>query len=1009
MSSASSVAAYVFTAVWDANYDELVGYPSLEERSTLHFRETEPGMSVKEGTKLRILPVGDSITVGFLSDRNGGDGNGYRGRLRDDLSGDEVVYAGTQSSGTMRNGRYAAWSGRTIQYIADHVGPSLEQRPNVILLAAGTNDMNPNPDISTEGNDPVEAARRLGRLVDQMIEACPDATILVAMIINTCDPNQSPRTRQFQQLIPGVVASRRRNGHHVLAADFTSFRTSDLQDCIHPTNQGYRIMGDYWYSFLHQIPESWIEDPIGPDPDEISGDNGGIDGDIPPPDWGRSPIQRTSRETVAEVARWAVGGQDKPRRCNDVPNWRATGQIALGLGNNGDWQYRKNWVAEGEVASGLGWDERYVRLHDMNGDGKADYVWIHPETGEIRCWLNNLPEPWSPAGNNDSIIGSGVGPARTIFLADMNGDGMDDYLVVNGQTGSVRVWWNYGPDNDWVNGWRFVEGGEIASGVPHANLDTLRFPDINGDGRADYVYIGEGGSLRHYMNAGSLGGQDVLFHSMGGIATGAANELAFKMNGDGRDDYLIWDEDGGLTGFLTQPTNREGVPLYVNQGPDKTIADGIGRHPDTIRLADMDGDGRDDYVHVGDNGQLSVWYNRGTTEDTLAIDGIRFADIDGDGRDDYIWLHPETGAPTVFLNAGIDDEDSLGWAWRPLNSGRPIASGAAPASQVVFGDIDGDGLDDYLDLDPRTGLLRAYLNLGEDEDFEEYGWRFEPIGTIASGLGPGGRVRIADIDGDGVCLRDDYIFLRENGGTTIYRNIYTILNTGNKYEPMPRADASGIGQHPDEIDFVDIDGDGKADYVWTRKLDGRVMVWYNQYPDLPAWREGGEIAGGVGTSGANIRYANLLSTGRADYVPINPNNGAIGAWVSGCRDIDTSRKLYKFSLMWEQENEEGTEPGWAAQYHPEGEDLDDMCYLSASAFTVGPNGPSGSPYPQHLLVDQEVVFDRVWDCFYNGGFDRVGNLICEGVSGIHCYRESAFNEEEDCEYRIVRRRFYCEW
>lgn len=35
------------------------------------------------GTKLRILPVGDSITVGWLGD----DHNGYRKQLRSDLSG----------------------------------------------------------------------------------------------------------------------------------------------------------------------------------------------------------------------------------------------------------------------------------------------------------------------------------------------------------------------------------------------------------------------------------------------------------------------------------------------------------------------------------------------------------------------------------------------------------------------------------------------------------------------------------------------------------------------------------------------------------------------------------------------------------------------------------------------------------------------------------------------------------------------------------------------------------
>lgn len=35
------------------------------------------------GTKLRILPVGDSITVGWLGDVH----NGYRKQLRSDLSG----------------------------------------------------------------------------------------------------------------------------------------------------------------------------------------------------------------------------------------------------------------------------------------------------------------------------------------------------------------------------------------------------------------------------------------------------------------------------------------------------------------------------------------------------------------------------------------------------------------------------------------------------------------------------------------------------------------------------------------------------------------------------------------------------------------------------------------------------------------------------------------------------------------------------------------------------------
>lgn len=50
---------------------------------------------------------------------------------------------------------------------------------------------------------------------------------------------------------------------------------------------------------------------------------------------------------------------------------------------------------------------------------------------------------------------------------------------------------------------------------------------------------------------------------------------------------------------------------------------------------------------------------------------------------------------TFSLNAGVDDADSLGWSWKPLNSGKPISIGEVPASQVVFGDIDGYVLTQY--------------------------------------------------------------------------------------------------------------------------------------------------------------------------------------------------------------------------------------------------------------------------------------------------------------------------
>lgn len=99
---------------------------------------------------------------------------------------------------------------------------------------------------------------------------------------------------------------------------------------------------------------------------------------------------------------------------------------------------------------------------------------------------------------------------------------------------------------------------------------------------------------------------------------------------------------------------------------------------------------------------------------------------------------------------------------------------------------------------------------------------------------------------------------------------------------MPEADASGISQRPEETSFQDTNGDGKADYVWTSILDGSVRVWFDNYPNLSTWLDQGNIAGGVGTSGANVRWATVQKTGRASYVAVDPNRGALAAWLNGC-------------------------------------------------------------------------------------------------------------------------------
>ena len=61
-----------------------------EENGFLSFKGAPPGKAVQDGVKLRILSVGDSITVGFGKRT---DGNGYRKRLGHDLRGKSTSFS----------------------------------------------------------------------------------------------------------------------------------------------------------------------------------------------------------------------------------------------------------------------------------------------------------------------------------------------------------------------------------------------------------------------------------------------------------------------------------------------------------------------------------------------------------------------------------------------------------------------------------------------------------------------------------------------------------------------------------------------------------------------------------------------------------------------------------------------------------------------------------------------------------------------------------------------------
>ncbi|CEL11095.1 hypothetical protein ASPCAL14202 [Aspergillus calidoustus] len=208
--------------------------------------------ALANGVNLRILPLGDSITWGDKSS----DGNGYRKYLYNRLGDNFVDYVGTQHSGNMADNDNEGHPGAVIKEIASYAANILYTRPNVVLVMAGTNDCN---SVGELGDLPDQ----LGRLIDEITDACPHAAVIVAQLTPIASSHSESVVQQFNAAIPGLVSSRANARKKVLSVNMSdSLTTGDLADRLHPNDRGYNKMSEVWYSGIESAASyGWIQGP----------------------------------------------------------------------------------------------------------------------------------------------------------------------------------------------------------------------------------------------------------------------------------------------------------------------------------------------------------------------------------------------------------------------------------------------------------------------------------------------------------------------------------------------------------------------------------------------------------------------------------------------------------------------------------------------------------------------------------------------------------------------------
>ncbi len=201
-------------------------------------------------SQIKILPLGES-TTDF--------GPSYRRKLCELLAnfGSKYDMVGPKNDGaTNYDGDHAGYSGNP----SDQVQLKLQSfastiSADVVLIWEGTNDCGW---ASTNGD-----TTNLGRLVDKVIQLYPNAQVFVGSIppmsynaYESQEHGRKPGIAQangvtFNKNLPSLVSRRASAGKKVYYVDATSMTLEDVSsDGIHPNQQGYDKMGNFFFDAL---------------------------------------------------------------------------------------------------------------------------------------------------------------------------------------------------------------------------------------------------------------------------------------------------------------------------------------------------------------------------------------------------------------------------------------------------------------------------------------------------------------------------------------------------------------------------------------------------------------------------------------------------------------------------------------------------------------------------------------------------------------------------------------
>jgi hypothetical protein len=458
----------------------------------------------------------------------------------------------------------------------------------------------------------------------------------------------------------------------------------------------------------------------------------------------------------------------------------------------------------------------YVRITHSDG---MQTLYCHMKNGSITVSVGQAVSCGQPIGLTASS-GSSTGPHLHLGLRTSGGTSIDPYA---GPCASSTSYWvqqngyNEGPSTSCA----CTPSPEVCDGVDNNCNGQVDEGDVCCKPTAE-VCDGKDNDCDGQVDEDEVCEQLLAVQAPVLYAPPTTTDL----DGDGRADVC----GRGIAGVQCHLATPEGFgpeQLLVPLSNETGWADPANFA--TLRMGDIDGDGRADLcvradagvrcytsqvTPLGDKIDGPAWSDQSGWGATRFFSTIRLADIDGDGKED---LCARAAAGLIChrsIGAGFAEESIPGPAWSD-------ASGFGAAryyTTLRMGDVDGDGRADACIR--HSGGMRCVLSDGAGFPTVVEG----PAWSDEQGWGAPlyyGSIRLADVNGDGradLCAR---------GSAGLRCHFSEGASFGPAVEVAPLSDAQGWDDPANHLTLRagDLDGDGAADLCLRANAGMRCYRW----------------------------------------------------------------------------------------------------------------------------------------------------------------------------------------